>query len=325
MTRPEASADPDAGPPDDEVLRWVWRQQRAWSRSADTCRRRIDRARTAGLVLSACGAVAAVLAATLAAGSAAQRGLAVAAAVLVGLVPLVRRAADQAAVRAWTRARSVAEGIKAEVYAALAGGSAYLGDAPVRTLVERCGRILADADDLVAITVDAVAQDRPLPPVHDVDSYLVHRVDAQIEGYYRPRAAAYHRRLTWLRRAELALGALGLVLGALVATGGVEAAGPWVAVVTTVAVAIAAHAGAARYDHQVVEFQRTAAELDHLRATWKVRGRGPADLIDACEAVISVENQGWMARWHDDPEAEPPPARTSPPSPSPAAGATDGR
>jgi hypothetical protein len=69
-----------------------------------------------------------------------------------------------------------------------------------------------------------------------------------------------------------------------------------VAVVSTVAATVAAHAGAARNDHQVLKFERTGARLAQLRASWKVEGWSPANLIDACDKTISIENQAWMAR-----------------------------
>jgi hypothetical protein len=229
-------------------------------------------------------------------GAGAGRGLAVGAGVAVGLVPLVRRGASQEAVRAWTRARSVSEGLKSEVYAFLAGGSAYLGSERDRKLSVRVGEIVASVDDLAGATAGVQPDGRPLPAVDDIDSYLVERVDGQVKGYYRPKAALYARRLGGLRRVEVTLGAGAVVLAVLAGTGGVVAAGAWVAVVSTVAATVAAHAGAARYDHQIVEFERTAGRLGQLRMSWRLEGRSPAELIDACEEVISIENQAWMAR-----------------------------
>jgi hypothetical protein len=274
----------------------AWGLQRVWSQVAVRLKAQIDRARNVGLVLGVFGAVLGVLAVQVGVGAGAGRGLAVGAGVAVGLVPLVRRGASQEAVRAWTRARSVSEGLKSEVYAYLAGGSAYVDGERDRTLSVRAGEIVVSVDDLAGATAGIRPDDRRLPAVGDVESYLVERVDEQVEGYYRPKAALYARRLGWLRRIEVTLGAASVVLAVLAGTGGVVAAGAWVAVVSTMAATVAAHAGAARYDHQIVEFERTAARLAQLRVLWQVEGWSPAELIDACEEVISIENQAWMAR-----------------------------
>jgi hypothetical protein len=289
------------------VVVHAWGLQRVWSQVAVGLKARIDRARNVGLVLGVLGAVLGVLAVQVGGGAGAGRWLAVGAGVAVGLVPLVRGGASQEAVGAWTRARSVSEGLKSEVYAFLAGGSAYVDGERDQTLSARTGEIVTSVDDLVGATAGIRPDGRPLPAVGDVDSYLVERVDGQVEGYYRPKAALYARRLGWLRRVEVTLGAASVVLAVLAGTGGVVAAGAWVAVVSTVAATVAAHAGAARYDHQIVEFERTAARLVQLRMSWQVQGRSPAELIDACEEVISIENQAWMARL-TEPGDEPGPS-----------------
>jgi hypothetical protein len=285
-----------SGGSSESPLEYAWRLQRVWSRVAVTFKSGIDRARSVGLVLGVVGAVFGVLAVQIGGESGVERGLAVGAGVTVGLVPLVRRGASQKAVREWTRARSVSEGLKSEVFAYLAGGSVYLNEERDRALGVRTGDIVGSVGDLAGATAGVRPDDRPLPAVNDVGSYIAERVDGQVEGYYRPKAAIYARRLVYLRRCEATLGAAGVVLAVLAGTGGVAVAGAWVAVVSTVAATVAAHAGAARYDHQVVEFERTAARLMHLRVSWRVEGWSPARLIDACEEVISIENQAWMAR-----------------------------
>jgi hypothetical protein len=71
--------------------------------------------------------------------------------------------------------------------------------------------------------------------------------------------------------------------------------------VTTVGAAITAHAAAARYDYLLVEYLRTAEELERLRDR-----RGSASnltdeaLVKKAENIISVQNQGWMAKLTSD-------------------------
>ena len=63
---------------------------------------------------------------------------------------------------------------------------------------------------------------------------------------------------------------------------------------------LVAYVAAARYDHMIAEFLRTAQRLEQLRGSRADTPTEPAAFDDACEAAISIENQGWMARWVSD-------------------------
>ncbi|MGQ5640865.1 MULTISPECIES: SLATT domain-containing protein [unclassified Streptomyces] len=82
----------------------------------------------------------------------------------------------------------------------------------------------------------------------------------------------------------------------------------WVAVTVTVSAAVVTHAAASRYDYQQLEFSRTAAELEFLHAQWAaMRERTPESddaFVTQCEHVISVQNEGWMAKWSEEAEGE---------------------
>jgi hypothetical protein len=110
----------------------------------------IDRARSAALALTVGGAVLATLAARLPAGQArAVSVLAVAAAVGVGLVPLLRPRRSGRVLRDWTRARSVSEALKSEVYLYLAGAGDYRGEDRDRRLMVCTDRVRQEAADLL--------------------------------------------------------------------------------------------------------------------------------------------------------------------------------
>ena len=72
------------------------------------------------------------------------------------------------------------------------------------------------------------------------------------------------------------------------------------AVLTTISAAVTAYAAGSRYEYQLVECLRTAAQLDRLHAGWSSGGRDPGAgdaLVTDCEQVISVQNEAWMAKW----------------------------
>jgi SMODS and SLOG-associating 2TM effector domain 1 len=90
---------------------------------------------------------------------------------------------------------------------------------------------------------------------------------------------------------------IAVVLGVLAGAGAPERLAAWVPVVTTVAASLTAHVAASRYHHQIVEFLRTAQQLDHIVAAHADGTIADSAMVDECERVISVENQGWMANW----------------------------
>jgi hypothetical protein len=299
------------------VAEWAWKRQSVWSQTANRLKRSLDRARGTALSLTIAGAVLATLATQVAAlSSVAGRALALGAAIAVGLVPLVRRRVGRTAVQDWTRARSVSEALKSDVFTFLAGAAPYRKGDREHELQGRTDALLRDAGDLLHHTTGIEPVQRELPPVHDVHSYSTERLTQQIDRFYRPKAEQLGRRLSLVRRAEFALGALAVVLAAVAATLQQSSAAAWIAVVTTVTAALTAHAAAGRYEYQMIEYLRTAAELERLRALrarFVERGiEGEDDFVRQSEHVISIQNEAWMAKWASETSQ-----RTAAPSPAP--------
>lgn len=283
----------------ESAARHVWDRQSVWSQAADAAKKTIGRARATGLALGIATAALSTVGAQLMDGqSALGRILTFAAAVSAGLVPLAAGQSGASALRDWTRLRSVSEALKSEVYVCLARADAYRSGDAARTLLERADRLVADTADLVHRTGGLVPRRRPLPEVFDVDSYLAVRVTGQIHDYYRPRAALMTRRFTAVRRCELVLAGAAAVLGGLAAVFGMDRAAVWVATVTTMSATVTAHAAAARYAYQELEFSRTAAELDSLLTRRGTDGRSDDAFVSQCELVISAQNEAWMAKWN---------------------------
>jgi hypothetical protein len=230
---------------------------------------------------------------------AAGKGLALAAAVAVGLAPVARTQLAPASVAEWTRARSVSEALKSELYTFLAGTDPYRGADRDRELDTRTRHVLTDADDLVRYIVGLESAARALPAVRDVDSYVAARVEPQLR-WYTGRAGELGAKLARVRYAQLGLSVVGVVLAGVAATLAVSAAAAWVAVVTTISAAVTAYAAASRYEYQLVEYLRTAAQLERLRSGWVAGGHDAAAgdaFVAHCEQVVSVQNEAWMAKW----------------------------
>lgn len=301
--------------PVEEEVASIWRRRVAWSRAADALKARLERARTAALALAVLGAVLETAAATLPLGWLRPWSAGVGAAALAAGTFLTARLVTAEAVRAWTRARSVSEGIKAEVYAFRAGAAPYAGPGAPRALAAQVHAIEDGARDLerhVAEIAVAVADARP-PPALAPDDYVAQRVVRQADEHYRRKARALAGRLRALRGIELGLGLAATIAGAAAAaaygggapppagsTGG--AMGAWVAVLTTVGGAIAAHVAAARHDFLVMSYHATARRLDALVEAWRADGAPTdaprwSDFVHGCERAISIENESWLAKW----------------------------
>jgi hypothetical protein len=104
-----------------------------------------------------------------------------------------------------------------------------------------------------------------MPEVYNLVSYIEDRVTRQIEQYYRPQAARQDQLLRRARRAELWLAVLGAASAAVAGVIDSESLAVWVPVLTTISAAVTAHAAAERYEFLVVEYLRTARELERLR------------------------------------------------------------
>jgi hypothetical protein len=289
------------------ALEAAWAEQRIWSQTANGLKRQIDRARNAALLLAIATAVLATTASQVSDVSApAARTLTAAAAVTAGVATLMQRRAGTDQIRAWTRARSASEGLKSEIYSALGGGSHYDSPNPDQVLTTRTREITDLVQDLQRHTLRISPDGKPMPSVHDVDSYIADRVNQQIDDYYTPNAETYEQRVRRLRTLGDLLGITAVILAALGAAFELDGLALWIPVVTTIAASLTAHITAARYDHLVIEFLRTAQRLTRLRDDYQ-RTRSPTvgAFIDACEDAISVENQAWMARWGQPDGAQP--------------------
>lgn len=225
--------------------------------------------------------------------------LALAAALALAAVGLLRGRQNVEQARSWTRARSVSEAIKTEVFLFLTKSGRY--DAPDRDrrLEAEVQRLEHEAGNLQQYTDRVQAKDRPLPTVHDVDSYPEIRVrQSQLDGYYESKARLMRQRLRALKAAEVTLALVAAALAAVAAIS--PSVGAWAAVATTAGGALAAYIATERYEFLWIEFSRTASELRRLldrRTASDGRPISGSELVAECEQVISVQNQAWMAKW----------------------------
>jgi conflict system pore-forming effector with SLATT domain/uncharacterized protein DUF4231 len=287
---------------------WAWQRQSVWSQTANKLKTGPSRVRSAMLILTVAAAVLALAGSQVKSVSfPASLGLSVTAAVALGGVGLLRGQTNTEQVRRWTRARSVSEAIKTEVFTYLTHSGRYEADNRDALLEAEVRRLEDEAGDLSAYSRGIQPVKRSLPPVHDVDTYLQVRVrDSQLRDYYEKNADILADRIKWLKVAEIALA---LVAAGLAAVASVApSVGAWAAVATTAAGAVTAFIAGQRYEFLWIEYSRTASELRRLverRTSADGQELSGPELVAECEQVISVQNQAWMAKWgaEDSPAA----------------------
>lgn len=286
------------------LLDELWREQSVLSQTANRMKAGIDRARLAALIIVVLVAVSAtaatavhdvvpwlgrLLAGVAAAGSA--------------VLPTLRSSWSGKKLKDWTRARSVSEAFKSDVYLWLAKAGPFEHDAEATELRARTDKLRADAADLTPPRLGIQPVPRELPTVHGLLSFFKLRVEGQITDYYVKKVDLIGGRLKRFRGIEIGLGLLGAGLGVIAAAIGASFAS-WIAVVATIGTALAVHVAATRYEFQLIEFSRTAEELRRIKNRADLPGISDNELRELAvraEEVISVENQGWMAKLAEDP------------------------
>jgi hypothetical protein len=172
------------------AVEWAWRRQSVWSQTAGKLKADPHRLWGFRLGLTVAAAALALAGSQLKTASpTASIALAVAAALALAAVGLLRGRQNVEQVRRWTRARSVSEAIKTEVFLFLCQSGSYDTPDRERRLEAEVQRLEHEAGDLQRYTAGMQPKERPVPAVHDVDSYLEVRVRrSQLEGYYEPKA-----------------------------------------------------------------------------------------------------------------------------------------
>jgi len=293
-------------------------RQAVWSSTADSLKKTYDRARQVTFALSIAAALLATVASQLE--DKPRLYLSVTSAVMLGLVSfLSARLLSSARASAWVRARAASEALKREGFKFATSAAPY-DDPATRDgrLNDEREKIERDVDDLLGEMAPPKGKGSvprgPLPH----EAYVEARVRGQADRFYDPKANAYATAARALRTAEFGLSAVAAVITAAVGVAGKDLFGlrfdfvAMTAVLTTIAGAILAHIEASRYDYLVMTYRAAARRLkNELARTPAAVTAGSAEwsaFVGRCEAIISEENNGWVAKW-----SAPTPGRPAPP------------
>jgi len=274
----------------------AWRRHRRWSIAAGNGRARLDRWRRVNLILLAVGAVLGAVAAQPSwprGLTATAAGLAAFALATAGIVQQRFLNADEVA--RWTGARAASEALKTEVFSYLAGVAPYDGTDRDRVLDTQ---VEAVQDKAAALMVDlqrTPPDDRALPEVHDLSSYVANRASQQA-NWHRSKINEHVQAARRIRWAELAATLTAALLGAIGAAFDTRGLAVWIGVATTIGAALAAHLSATQHDRIAASYATTADRLDllieHLPAEPDAGIR--AQFVADVESRLAAQNESWL-------------------------------
>jgi hypothetical protein len=292
------------------ALATIVEDQKRWSVAAGSLKSSIEKARLTVLLLIVLSAILETLAAQIAHVSqieeirtahATHSGLALvlgylgAAALAVAAVFRQWKLGHER-VQAWVLCRSGAESLKHEMYCYRTQTGPYASTNADLELLNRRDEILDKLKPYQKYTVDPVPTVN-VPGMLDATGYLDERISG-LKGnlkFFGDRANKYLNRLKLLNGAQFLLAILGTLLAVAVTLTGTQSYGAWVAVITTISGAVAAHALAQRYEQLSISYRATAQRLEGAVARWSAAHGSLSDLVEGCEKILIEENQGWIA------------------------------
>jgi len=295
----------------------VWKRHRRWSIVASRRRASVHRARVQSLFFLVAGASLQTIAVQTDRYALVAR---ITGAACLGAAPLLTSAClSKEKISEWTRSRTISESIKRQVFTFRAGVAPYDGDrgTAAQNLVDEVAGISDSARDLNIYYALTRADDVPSPPKLDRLGYIHHRIDKQIDGFYKTRARKQARTSAFLKvcRNTLAGAAatVGFVTGSKaavadvgavsivrkVATTFVNRVGIWGPALTAASAAFAAHIHESHYDEQVNEFTYSAQHLENLYLCLPLETKPGttewSDFVLDCESVIASSTSAWMS------------------------------
>jgi hypothetical protein len=280
-------------------LETVALDQERWKLTANTLKHNLEKARLRILGLSIAGAILeafAVQAHTTYPAASEVSGYA--GAVALALVVVVRiQGLRRERVQAWVLAAAASQSLKSEMYQYRTSSGPYgdhLNGNPEATLLERRNDILENVRSIQRYIVEPDPKTVALLGPLDADAYVSERVNRVIGSFRKESEHFVSAQDSW-QKVEYFLAIAGALLAAALAFTHHQADAAWVAVVTTISVAVGADALAERYAQLTVGYRSMPNRLTRILGRWRAN-HGTLDvLVEQVETALIEENQGWVA------------------------------
>src|SRR5689334_2228653 len=282
-----------------ESLETVALDQERWTLTADTLKRRLERARKRIFGLSIAAATLAALGAEMHTGyPVASEAAGYAAAAALALVLVVRaQGLGGQRVQAWVLAMAASRWLKSEMYQYRTSSGPYghqFGGNPEATLLERREEIFERMKPIQKYSVEPepkmVARLGPL----DADAYISERVNGSI-NWFSWAAVHFVSAQNFWQKGEYILAIIGAVLAATLTITHNLAYAAWVAVVTTAGVTMGGDNLAERSAELAVTFRAMPPRLTNILARWRANHGTLNQLVEQVEAALLEQSQAWVA------------------------------
>jgi hypothetical protein len=270
-----------------------------WQLTADRMKHNWARARSLILGLSIAAAILAALAVqTHTPYPVASEAAGYAGAAALALVVVVRaQGLRKARVQAWVLADATSQSLQSEMYQYRASSGPYsdrFGAHPEATLLERRDEILEKTIPIRKYIVEPDPKTvAPLGPL-DADTYISERVNKQI-NQFRVSAGHVVAVQTFWQKVEYFLAVAGALLGAVLTFTHTQEYGAWVAVITTMCVAVGPDLLAERFAQIVVSCQAMPDRLTSILGRWRANHGTLDQLVEQVEATLIKQGQAWVA------------------------------
>jgi len=280
-------------------LETVALDQERWTLTANRLKYSLERARYRILGLSIAGAILAALAAQIHTPyPAASEVAGYAGAVALALVIIARaQGLRRERVQAWVLASAASQSLQSEMYHYRTSSGPYAdylaGNSEV-TLLERRADILDKVRPIQRYTVEPDPKTVAPLGLLDADAYISERVDGAMSSFRKWADHFVAAQGSW-QKLEYLLAIAGALLGAALTFTHNQAYGAWVAVVTTIAVAVGADVLAERYAQLTVGYRAMPDRLARMVSRWRANHGTVEQLVEQVEATLLAENQAWVA------------------------------
>ncbi|GAB5416728.1 MAG: hypothetical protein Crog4KO_22170 [Crocinitomicaceae bacterium] len=130
------------------------------------------------------------------------------------------------------------------------------------------------------------------------DEYVEERVNGQIHGYYRVKAAQFQRTINTANAATLVFGFLGIAIGTIGATTN-PGLSMWIGLLSTASASIASYIHAGKYEYLLMSYVSTASQLELLSARFQSM-TAPSErtrqrFVSETETIFAAEHNSWIS------------------------------
>lgn len=130
------------------------------------------------------------------------------------------------------------------------------------------------------------------------EDYVQERVNGQIHGYYRVKAAQFQRTINNANAATMVFGFLGIAIGTIGATTN-PGLSMWIGLLSTGTASIASYIHAGKYEYLLMSYVSTASQLELLSARFQSMTepseRTRQRFVSETETIFAAEHNSWIS------------------------------